>query len=345
MNLIDHSISLLRVIAMLMIVFCHLANWFNYSIIAQFFNVGVEIFLLISGYLYSTKKIDIRKFWINRIVKLLMPVYILLIVLFIYYMSNNCLKNVYMATFFHFLNLQGLPVLYFNAKIPGYDELAHTWFLTALFLCYFLMIITKKCEKKIKIYMTWYKIFILIFISTILHICLLFLNIQIGYFITFFLGYIWGKECYKKDKSNINKKGELIVSSLMITIVTVRLISRAYIDDTLIYNHFISIIGHIIISFWFLYTIQYLNKYIGKKISQIVELKLIRFLEKNSYYIYLTHYFFFYGVLSLNKISIPVYQKMIVFFFGTLILSVLLEVISSTIELNIKRFSKHNGNK
>ena len=54
-------VGYLRVFAMLLIVLCHLSSESTNGIIlkmAQFFNVGVEIFFLISGYLFGLKIIS-----------------------------------------------------------------------------------------------------------------------------------------------------------------------------------------------------------------------------------------------------------------------------------------------
>ena len=52
-----NDMSIAKVIAMFMIVGCHLSEWFGVNIVAMILNVGVEIFLFVSGYLYSDKNI------------------------------------------------------------------------------------------------------------------------------------------------------------------------------------------------------------------------------------------------------------------------------------------------
>lgn len=52
------SITYLRVLATISILCCHLVVTFNSKLLemsAQFFNVGVYLFLIISGYLYGKK--------------------------------------------------------------------------------------------------------------------------------------------------------------------------------------------------------------------------------------------------------------------------------------------------
>ena len=55
----DKSIQIIRIFSMFLIIICHIASQSNISLFhmsAQFFNVGVFIFLFISGFLYGKKE-------------------------------------------------------------------------------------------------------------------------------------------------------------------------------------------------------------------------------------------------------------------------------------------------
>lgn len=52
----NYSISILRVVGMFSIVFCHFFSWLGFSFLSQFLNFGVYLFLFISGFLYANKK-------------------------------------------------------------------------------------------------------------------------------------------------------------------------------------------------------------------------------------------------------------------------------------------------
>lgn len=63
-----NDMSIAKVIAMFMIVGCHLSEWFGVNIVAMILNVGVEIFLFVSGYLYADKNIGgVKKFYKKEI--------------------------------------------------------------------------------------------------------------------------------------------------------------------------------------------------------------------------------------------------------------------------------------
>lgn len=53
----DPAISIIRVLAFLSIITCHIMQYYHCEL-AWWFNVGVQIFLCLSGYLYGRKSID-----------------------------------------------------------------------------------------------------------------------------------------------------------------------------------------------------------------------------------------------------------------------------------------------
>ena len=53
----DYSSSLIRLISTIFIVTCHIMQYNNF-VLAWWFNVGVQIFLCMSGFLYGQKIID-----------------------------------------------------------------------------------------------------------------------------------------------------------------------------------------------------------------------------------------------------------------------------------------------
>ena len=77
-----NDISLLRVVSMFLIILCHIIKYYDFipgsKILGQVFNVGVEIFFLISGYLYAGKMISFYLDWYKeRIRKIYFPVLII----------------------------------------------------------------------------------------------------------------------------------------------------------------------------------------------------------------------------------------------------------------------------
>ena len=88
----NYSISILRVVGMFSIVFCHFFSWLGFSFLSQFLNFGVYLFLFISGFLYANKNIaEPRKWFLTRLKKILVPYYIFAIPIALLYFCRQVL--------------------------------------------------------------------------------------------------------------------------------------------------------------------------------------------------------------------------------------------------------------
>ena len=92
-------ITYIRVFAMFLIVICHLQQAYDNKW-AWVFNVGVQVFLAISGWLYGNKNIvNWGKWYKDKIMKLYVPYIIYVVSSYIFYVSVGenkllCLKSV-----------------------------------------------------------------------------------------------------------------------------------------------------------------------------------------------------------------------------------------------------------
>ena len=81
----NYSISLIRLIAMVMIVVCHVLQNIGNEL-AWWINVGVQIFLTMSGFLYGMRYIEKPSKWmIKRFKRILLDYYIFIITMSITY--------------------------------------------------------------------------------------------------------------------------------------------------------------------------------------------------------------------------------------------------------------------
>lgn len=122
------ALTWLRVSAMGLIVSCHLLQAYN-NRWAWVLNVGVQIFLAMSGYLYGHKQIrSWPKWFFSRFKKLYIPYFLFLLVvlpvLAIYTPGSFQSKHILI----YILDLQGIS--------GGINGLGHLWFMTAIGLCY-----------------------------------------------------------------------------------------------------------------------------------------------------------------------------------------------------------------
>lgn len=115
---------MIRLLAMLSIIACHFCQYYN-SEWAWWLNVGVQIFFIISGYLYGSKRIDAPIPWLKkRFVKILTPYYIFLTLAIIAYLIISPER----------LRFTSVISSYFVVgTIKGIN---HLWFVSYILFCY-----------------------------------------------------------------------------------------------------------------------------------------------------------------------------------------------------------------
>ena len=128
---IDFSISLVRFIAMGLIILCHILQGFLHSEWAFWANVGVQMFLLISGILYGSRTTIAKepvKFWLKTFRKILVKYYIyVLIIVAVLILTKTA--NLGMSAY------SILPWIKFQPTATGYE---HIWFIKCILACYLL---------------------------------------------------------------------------------------------------------------------------------------------------------------------------------------------------------------
>lgn len=121
------SISMVRFTAMIMIIACHMFQYYDNEL-CHWFNVGVQVFFVISGYLYGTKEIDNPILFFKRTFKkILVPYYLFLCIAI-------CLYGI-----FYPLELGGIMTVIKTIVCAGtLSGLGHLWFVGYILFCYFL---------------------------------------------------------------------------------------------------------------------------------------------------------------------------------------------------------------
>ena len=120
----DYSISLIRLISIIFIITCHMMQYYNFFL-AWWFNVGVQIFFCISGYLYGQKKsIFPLNFYKRRFKKILHPYWITVVIFGVvevaFFRNDFSIK--------HFIG-----ALLCRTTISGGE---HLWFIPVILMCY-----------------------------------------------------------------------------------------------------------------------------------------------------------------------------------------------------------------
>ena len=313
----DNSIILLRVFAMILILACHIVQEHSNEYIkmtAQFLNVGVSIFILISGYLYGIKKINENyvEWIIKRAKRILIPLYIFMSYLLIIYLikgSNISIFN-WIA---YILNLQGLQIYVHGAE--------HLWYLTVIMICYLITPILDKNKEKLNNESIGILITILIFIQVL---TTYFIGTQIGIYLIYILLYITSYIVGNSVNISISNKKLFLAFGIGIISITIRLIGKFLLDDTKIYNVIIVGYTQAIIAF----SIFYIFAYLGNKIKAN---SVIKYIDSISFEVYLVHYMYMVGPVRLMGLTNSFVLNTIITIIVSVITAILLKKISKVI--------------
>lgn len=302
----NRTISLLRVIATLEIVFCHfLPNLLRGYNVPQFWATypgiflgnGVILFFIISGFLYGAKEINNPFRWLFRqIIKLTVPVLLLVLIeSFRLLFVNGSVSINFLIV--HIFNLTGL----INFKLfpfinNGYNEhLSHLWYLTAILLCYLLTPIFQHIAKKKR------------FLSVIVIAAFLFGGIASSliinnqelphyfmYITVYALSYFYGKEIFD---SFLNINRVILMVFIYVMSIAVYYLSYRTIGDSLFQDSVVSQLFRTNTSFMIIALVVFsCNKSVFCK--RIQDSSVVSILDSYSYYIYIFHTYIMFVVIG-----------------------------------------------
>lgn len=285
----DYKISLIRCFAMCSIIFCHFLQYFGNGL-AFWFNVGVQVFLFMSGYLYGARDKLTKGFVEKNSIKILLDFWIYLIIIIpIYY--------IFCPDVFDGLNIVNLFLC--KGTVSGIE---HLWFIPCILFCYLITPILYCSRKKWLEYTS--KQLLVVFLLYLLigrQLIKIYTNQSDAWVLCYILGYFYGFLIKTKDKNakayNIFCVGIVIIGSLLFLF---RIGNECFwnIVDTNIY--------------WYSNLIFYTHVMLGASIFIILitllrrlelrENKILTFSDKYSYDIYLVHHIYIQGVLNIEEI-------------------------------------------
>ena len=295
----NSSVSLSRVIGMVMIVLCHIASALGLSAVGQLLQSGVQLFLFISGYLYSNKHIENGKRWLyQRFCRVCIPCYIwILLVCCAGLFARAALSGVSLLAYL--LNLQGYHYIFaFLPRVPGISGLTHLWFITVLLVCYLLTLLYKRYEKTGA---HWLKTALII--GLVLTVPLGLLGLRIDYIWIYFAGYAAGRK-----QVRLSVKKYLLLTAAMVILVAGRMVTKRYCDvhgDNNLYLYVVIPLAYNAMALWLYYTVDLIN--IRFRLMERMEKNLlgkgIQRLDALSFYIYITHYAFMDGPFDVMHLT------------------------------------------
>lgn len=278
-------ITYFRVFGVICILLCHLVQESSIGYIqmlAQFFNVGVDIFIIISGFCFGLQGeiADWRKWYKKRIKRIYIPYEIFLIVLAVVYLIVGKSFN-FENWLSCILGAQGA-----NVGVLGAD---HTWFITAILLCYLVTPVLsvfdfeKKQVSNIAIIIFGIIPFVLSFIPMrVFH--------TIGVMVCYYsIAYIAGRKYQNGYQSYHGHLWQYILG--LIVLFAIRILGKIFMDGSLMYDCNIVSYTQVLIAFCMLAIFSILFSKVKVTVG-------IKWLGNISYEIYLYHYMFIVGPLS-----------------------------------------------
>lgn len=321
------EVTLLHVLAVIIVFTEHICQRIGLSLIGELLK-GVPIFLFLSGFLTGIKTGPFDHKWFKKkYVRVMLPYYLTLVVVFILYMVWGGEKFEIKQWAVLFTNLQGLTnYVFLNDGMNYYSPLAvglgHFWYITVIMICYLLTPVINAWVKESSFSIRRIILFFTIIIF-ILQPLLLYYNLNINCFWLYLLGFVIARSDVK-----ISKK--LVGYSFIMMVITagIRLIAKCLCDGSLLYNSYFASLSSDFLGLFVVVSIFYVRSIRPSLIDGIASNRLIKFIEKHLFEIYLVHHILIKGSWSVfNYIASPVWA-IIVTIILTLGISYVLHLLS-----------------
>lgn len=315
----DNSISAIRFLAMIMIISCHFMQYLNIEL-AWWFNVGVQLFFVISGFLYGGKTIsNPLMFYKKSFVKILLPYWIFLIIVVI--VQSFLIPDMFSCE----------KVILAFICVERLDGIEHLWFVQTILICYLLLplLLTIKAQimkKTMGKAILW----------TLL--CLLMLQFvgfsfngyeMIPNRITCFAMGIVLSGIYQRKGSIAKQCFIFVIIALVMNAIRIYFHYIRGLTDNQLLNLFERYAHGVLGIALFLILYQVLKK--------VRDNKILKFSDRYSYYIYLVHQIFILGPLTLMDITPYTAVNILIIVVCIIVSGVALERVSFYLGNKLKR--------
>lgn len=327
----DYSISFCRMVAMICIIACHIMQHFGIEL-AWWFNVGVQMFLFISGFLYARKRVDDAVvFYKKTFSKILLDYYIYIILFLICY-----------AIIEHdFMDAESVFGLLTFSTITT-SGIRHLWFIPYILFCYFLTPIILKAFDRIdnrnNLKFT-IGVMLILLITHLVVFCFVPYFIP-AYIVCFMLGIVLGR---MKERVGLMIGTKVLISLLALVMNGIQ-IRIVYFEGGSLPAEYISY-AHVFLGIFLVILLRSVfvfckNSFKKARVFRSIIRKTLDWSDKYSYDIYIVHQPYILGDWS-------VYALLGGFIKPTIIVVVLIIVSAITLrflaESAKKRFFLHRG--
>lgn len=292
---VDEQMMQIRVFAVFMIVICHMLQFYG-NFLAYWFNVGVEIFFIISGLLYGQKDITDPFMWICRQwKKILIPYWIFsLAAVFAYYLFAR-----------EYVTLYGCVGILLACR--RFSGLGHLWFISYILLLYLFTPLMQWAYDEYLAKLSDRKaFFVILFFTGVLRL-LRYYGVETygeSRLICYYAGYFLGRRFWRDNKAEnralaLRKFMNRIALLALFTTVLRGYVQYYSLEQMIPYwSEFLPFI-HSLMGFGIFWTI-----YCAAKKVRICRNPFILMTDRYSYEIYLVHHIFILGAGGLNCMEI-----------------------------------------
>lgn len=330
----DASVSIIRNLSLLAIICCHILQGLNIEA-AFWVNLGVQVFLFMSGFLYGQKNIENPLQWyIKQFKKIFIPY--ILVVSAIILIDSRIFEISYTKTTIlsNLLGLQG-----FRDIIP---TISHTWFVSYILIYYFLtpLLQSFKLEKLNNFQTVIFLIVSFLFLYIFDYFAIT--AVSSAWVFNYILGYLFAKKYTTKDK----KQRNFVITFTILTFIV--LIPRIIIQYQLFNIHIPSILinkstyiqhySHVLLGSWiFIILYLLLSKY------KIKYNRILQFSDKYSYCIYLVHQIFILYHMSILHLTNSLILNILCILILSIFFGIILKLLSDIVIQLLSKIDKKIG--
>ena len=309
------------VIFILLCHFCQKSNNAYFNMAAQFFNIGNDMFFIMSGFLFGIHGgigDSVISWYKKRLKRIYIPYELMVCVLFVVTLATKTQLST--NWFSQILGVQGWNGVYGAAQ---------TWFITSILICYLLTPIIsssvsefKKSDRNILSLLVTLLLLPIVMVYTFDGICEVSLIVPVCWYS---IAYIIGMH-YENVKLNNRYMFIAIITFLVCCVL--RIIGKHYLDETVFYTKVLSNYTHFISAVCMFYVFAYIFR--NKQ-----PIKIVKFVDLISFEIYLWHYMFTDGPLLVFGKTWNWITDCITVFIITLIIAYIANLISRKIDEGI----------
>lgn len=306
----------LRAAGTISILLCHYVQQSRSSVLnlsSQFFNIGVEIFIILSGFLFGVGegKLNTKAWYLKRAKRIFIPYELFVLILFVVHAVGG-IKLWDVDWIWLVLGMQGSVVGVWGAE--------QTWFITPLLLCY---AITPLLSRYISKEITKAKAIVIVCIAAGIRLLWAIpkspayntlLSLVSYYIIAFAVGRFFDQLTFSKEKT-------ALAFLLMCMAFGIRFAGCFFFDGTVLYERIICGYTQSIAAFCIFYIFAVI-------FQNAPPSKWVQFISEISFEIYLYHYMFCVGPIRLFGVTNSWIMNCVIIFFITMIIAVVTNMIS-----------------